>query len=328
VDRLFAPSVDRLERRLRRYRAVIRLDPSAPPRTGAMVTGRRIRRLGEVIAQTLGEVHSMANGQEAHRARIEAKRLRYVLEPLRGLPGVEVVVERLKALQDDLGDLHDSLVLDADLGRLAAEAPEEARPGLLILGERLRRRGAATFARLSPEWLHGAAAPFFGEVAELGSKLAAVPATVVEIERKYLLRGVPDAARAVAPMEMRQGYLPGTRLIERVREVRSFEGTAWYRTVKSGAGIARIELEEETTREVFEAMWPLTAARRVIKRRYRVPEGDLTWEIDEFTDRELVLAEIELPSADAEVRPPAWLAPQVVREVTDEPEYTNYRLAR
>ena len=81
----------------------------------------------------------------------------------------------------------------------------------------------------------------------------------------------------------------------------------WYRTVKSGAGISRIELEDETSREVFETMWPLTAGRRVLKQRYRIPDGDLIWEIDQFTDRDLVLAEVELPSADAKVEPPTWL---------------------
>ena len=94
------------------------------------------------------------------------------------------------------------------------------------------------------------------------------------------------------------------------------------------AGIRRIELEDETTREVFEAMWPLTEGRRVAKRRYRIPDGDLLWEIDEFTDRDLVLAEVELQSADGKVEPPAWLAPLLVGEVTDDPAYTNFSLAR
>jgi len=51
-----------------------------------------------------------------------------------------------------------------------------------------------------------------------------------------------------------------------------------------------------------------------------VPDGELVWEIDEFLDRPLWLAEIELPSADTEVRVPEWLAEYVVREVTGELE--------
>ena len=54
----------------------------------------------------------------------------------------------------------------------------------------------------------------------------------------------------------------------------------------------------------------------------------LTWEIDEFVDRELVLAEVELKSADEPIQPPEWLRPYLVREVTGEDAYVNLNLAR
>jgi CYTH domain-containing protein len=92
--------------------------------------------------------------------------------------------------------------------------------------------------------------------------------------------------------------------------------------------VARTELEEPTTRELFDAMWPLTAGRRVTKRRHCIRHGALTWEIDEFTDRDLVLAEVELRNAAEQPDLPDWLAPLVVREVTGEPEYVNANLAR
>jgi CYTH domain-containing protein len=59
-----------------------------------------------------------------------------------------------------------------------------------------------------------------------------------------------------------------------------------------------------------------------------VPEGALTWEIDEFTDRRLVLAGVELPAEDVAVEIPGWLRPLLIREVTDEEEYRNAKLAR
>ena len=61
---------------------------------------------------------------------------------------------------------------------------------------------------------------------------------------------------------------------------------------------------------------------------YPVPDGDRVWEIDEFLDRELVLAEVELEGEDEDVTPPDWLRPFVVREVTGEPEYVNVNLAK
>jgi CYTH domain-containing protein len=150
----------------------------------------------------------------------------------------------------------------------------------------------------------------------------------VEIERKYLLSALPPDMPPGDLVTMEQGYLPGQRLIERLRREVSGDGERLTRTVKTGSGIARTELEEGTTPDVFDAMWPLTSGRRVGKRRHRVSDGSLIWEIDEFTDRALVLAEVELGDTSLHPEIPAWLQPVVVREVTGEAEYLNANLAR
>ena len=102
----------------------------------------------------------------------------------------------------------------------------------------------------------------------------------------------------------------------------------YYRTVKLGDGVSRIEIEEETTEAIFLTMWPLTRRRRLRKRRFEVDVDGRTWQIDEFKNRDLVLAEIELESEDEDVNFPDWLAPAVQREVTGEPEFQNINLAR
>ena len=158
----------------------------------------------------------------------------------------------------------------------------------------------------------------------------------IEIERKYLLTGMPPAMPGVTVSTLTQGYVPGERLVERLRVTEQNGQHRYFRTVKVGTGLVRTELEEETTRAVFEAMWPLTKGHRLTKRRHVVPAdaadadgaGTLKWEIDEFTDRPLVLAEIELPDEAVEVVLPAWLAPVVDREVTGDPAYANFNLAR
>jgi CYTH domain-containing protein len=128
-------------------------------------------------------------------------------------------------------------------------------------------------------------------------------------------------------VDIEQGYLPGERLVERLRRVRSSDGVTLVRTVKEGSGLTRLEVEEAVSPEMFERLWPLTEGRRIHKRRYRVPDGDLTWEIDEFVDRDLVLAEVELVGRPVTVELPAWLRPSVEREVTEEAEYSNLQLA-
>jgi len=150
-----------------------------------------------------------------------------------------------------------------------------------------------------------------------------------EIERKYLLSGQPPRTVSAPSLEIDQGYIPGERIRERIRRVRDGSSTLYYRTIKMGSGIQRIEIEEQATEEFFEAVWPLTVGRRVRKRRYHVKDGDALWEIDEFLDRpSLWLAELELEHADQLVELPRWLAPFVEREVTDDPGYTNRALAR
>jgi CYTH domain-containing protein len=199
--------------------------------------------------------------------------------------------------------------------------------------ERLRARATAAFSQFSAEWLGDKAAGFFRDVDEVADRIAQSAREGQEIERKYLLRFVPEKARNSRWVDIAQGYLPGSKLQERIRRVSVHQGTGrkdvrYFRTVKLGEGVTRTEVEEETTEAIFLAMWPLTKRRRLRKRRFEVDVDDLTWEIDEFKNRDLVLAEIELDSEDDEVAFPDWLAPAVQREVTGEPEFLNVNLAR
>jgi CYTH domain-containing protein len=102
-------------------------------------------------------------------------------------------------------------------------------------------------------------------------------------------------------------------------------------TIKRGTGLERQEVEREIDADTFDRAWPSTWGRRIVKTRYRVIDAghapELVWEVDVFDDRELVLAEVELPDAELLVILPDWLAQEVVREVTHEVEYRNYVLA-
>ena len=150
-----------------------------------------------------------------------------------------------------------------------------------------------------------------------------------EIERKFLLSALPRMPEPAEVLEIDQGYLPGVRLVERLRRQRDRGGhTRYYRTVKVGIGVRRMELEEETDARTFEHLWLLTEGRRLHKRRYVIPDAGRYWEVDEFLDRDLVLAEMEIPSADTEIAVPEWLRPTLVRDVTGERNYTNRSLAR
>ncbi len=148
----------------------------------------------------------------------------------------------------------------------------------------------------------------------------------LEIERKYLLHSVPQLPPTARRYRLEQGYFadePG-----RLRRSRAPDGTVTYtHTVKKGVGLVREETERELSPDEFKSLWPRTAGRRLTKTRTKVPDGDLVWEIDDYDALDLVIAEVELPTVDTRVTVPDWLAPHVVREVTEEPEYGNYKLA-
>ena len=328
----------RLARRLRFYRVEVDLDQPAGGPALSTVGSRLVLDAAAELERALAEVRTVDDQDEAHRTRIAAKRLRYLLEPFAAdVEAIPPLIKRLKQLQDALGEMHDADVL---LSLLAHRKPEkredegdgdgdaDAEAGIRALFVAIESERARHFAA-AEAWLHGRAAGFFAEVRAAARELAARGRPDLEIERKYLLKRMP-AIRSLPYVveELDQGYLPGDRLVERVRRVRRDGEVRYYRTVKLGKGISRIEVEEETTAAVFRRLWPLTRGKRVRKRRYKVQEDGFTWEIDRFRDRRLVLCEVELPSEDTEAPPPRWLRREIVRDVTDEPEFLNMNLAK
>lgn len=325
--RLFPRVQARLGLRLSRYRARLEPDETTVRRATATVTAGLVSGAAARLRDRLAGVSGYADFEPLHRARIAAKRLRYVLEPFSPfLPSCEPVINRLKELQAGLGDVHDAQLFDTEV---RAAAPEAA--ALLPALERLRTvrdaDGRQAFERTRTDWSDQPAASFFDAVDRLAKAMASLAQRGREVERKFLLRRLPPVGSRAQALEIEQGYLPGERLIERLRRVRSGEEVELVRTLKGGAGLLRLEIEEPVAPELFERLWPLTEGRRVHKRRYRIADGELTWEVDEFLDRDLVLAEVELDGRPRDVTLPAWLEPHVDREVTEDEAYSNLRLA-
>lgn len=108
-----------------------------------------------------------------HRVRIAAKRLRYLVEPVRAESDVAVsAVERCKRLQDVLGTLNDANVL-GDLLRVYVEAATTANEsGLLELTRLNAARAEASYRSFRVDWLEGAGMrTLLDEAAELAREL-------------------------------------------------------------------------------------------------------------------------------------------------------------
>jgi CYTH domain-containing protein len=146
-----------------------------------------------------------------------------------------------------------------------------------------------------------------------------------EIERKFLVAGVPPADELGTGVPFRQGYLAGEGDVE--TRIRITPDVAWF-TVKAGRSLARVEVELPVDRDEAESLWPHTAGRRLEKVRYRVPiEGGVA-EVDryggELTGLWTVEVEFASESAADAFTPPAWFGP----ELSTTPGWSNGELAR
>ena len=145
----------------------------------AQATGRLIRSHVADLAKSLKAVTAADDEAPAHAARIRAKRLRYLLEPhSRRIRGVKPLVERLRQLQDLLGNLHDLHVMigeiDSAVEALSRNTPDRSvlgAPGLAALKQLADTEAEHSFAAFRDAWADGRADRFLSRTNQLGSVL-------------------------------------------------------------------------------------------------------------------------------------------------------------
>ena len=144
----------------------------------------------------------------------------------------------------------------------------------------------------------------------------------IEIERKFLVQDESWKASADEGLCCRQGYLSsGSGRAVRIRII----GERAFLTIKGPTdGIARSEFEYEIPVADAEAILPM-CGNVVEKTRFLIDYAGMQWELDVFdgANRGLVMAEIELESADQAFELPGWAG----REVSGDPRYYNAYLA-
>lgn len=145
-----------------------------------------------------------------------------------------------------------------------------------------------------------------------------------EIERKFLV--VSEAWRKLGTgTSYRQGYI----VSDQVRTVRvRVAGDRGYLTLKGPTtGLSRAEFEYEIPLADADDMLRLFCVSPLVEKvRYRIPLGDVVWDVDEFcgANAGLVLAEVELQDEHQTVALPDWIG----QEVSGDPRYFNAYLAQ
>ena len=146
----------------------------------------------------------------------------------------------------------------------------------------------------------------------------------MEIERKYLIKKLPEDLAQYPHMEMEQAYLC-TEPVVRVRK----EGADYVLTYKSKGLMVREEYNLPLTKESYEHLLEKADGTVITKTRYRIPEKNgLTIELDVFHGRYggLLLAEVEFATEEEanSYCPPEWFG----EDVTMSSAYHNSTLSQ
>jgi len=146
----------------------------------------------------------------------------------------------------------------------------------------------------------------------------------IEIERKFLVKNDSYKEKAFGRSHIQQGYIcsdSGKTVRVRIRDNRA------YLTIKgptSEGGLHCFEFEKEITYEEGKQLMRLCEPGIIDKVRWLVDYGGHIFEIDEFfgENEDLVMAEVELASADEHVDLPTFIGD----EVTGDDRYFNSQL--
>ena len=144
----------------------------------------------------------------------------------------------------------------------------------------------------------------------------------MEIERKFLVRGIPEGLDRYPVRHLEQAYL-STDPVIRVRR----SGDERVLTCKGRGMLSREELELPLSEEAYGRLLAKAEGTTIVKDRWRIPWRGVTIELDVFAPpfEPLMLAEVEFPTEEDALafQGPDWFG----REVTYDPAYTNAALS-
>lgn len=146
----------------------------------------------------------------------------------------------------------------------------------------------------------------------------------MEIERKYLIKTLPDNLDSFACRILEQGYL-NTCPVVRIRR----DNDKYELTYKSAGLMSREEYNLPLDQQSYEHLLTKIDGRLIQKKRYMIPlDSELTAELDIFEGSlaPLMLIEVEFPTEEAANTfvPPQWFG----EDVTFSGQYHNSYLSQ
>lgn len=148
----------------------------------------------------------------------------------------------------------------------------------------------------------------------------------MEIERKFLIKQIPQGCTSFPCRQIEQAYL-NTDPVVRVRR----DNDDYYLTYKGKGLLSREEYNLPLNKEAYEHLLSKADGIVLTKKRYMIPvpgNDHLTIELDVFEGHYngLILAEVEFASEEEAKAfiPPVWFG----EDVTFSGEYHNSRLSQ
>ena len=146
----------------------------------------------------------------------------------------------------------------------------------------------------------------------------------IEIERKFLVKKIPDNLDTYERIDMTQGYL-NTDPVVRVRK----ENDDYVLTYKGSGLLSHSEYNLSLNKEAFDHLLKKCDGIIISKSRYKIPiENNLTAELDIFKGDldSLKLVEVEFDSVEEanNFTPPEWFG----EDVTTDNRYHNSYISK
>ncbi len=145
----------------------------------------------------------------------------------------------------------------------------------------------------------------------------------MEIERKFTIKSLPENLQDYPCLHIEQGYL-NTNPVIRIRK----QNEDYFLTYKGKGMLAREEYNLPLNAESYQHLKSKCDGNIISKKRYCIPLGNLTIELDVFDApfAPLIMAEVEFDSLEAadSFTPPDWF----LEDVTNNPEYHNSNMSR
>lgn len=146
----------------------------------------------------------------------------------------------------------------------------------------------------------------------------------MEIERKYLVKKVPENLNDYECLKIEQAYLCRKPVV-RIRK----QDEEYILTYKGDGMMIREEYNLPLDKEAYEHLREKADGKVITKKRYIIPiENELKVELDIFEGEQkgIILAEVEFPDEETcnQFQPPEWF----LEDVTMRKEYHNSNMSQ